>query len=77
MPIYEYECKKCGVRFERLIRDASRDIPNKCPDCGAAKPVKVFSAFSVAAPSHESPSACSSCAADSCPYSGGECGGCD
>ena len=75
MPIYEYECAKCGNRFEKLIRNMAADIPDKCPKCGAAKPKKVFSAFSVAAaaPSASSES-CSSCASEgSCPYSGGGC----
>ncbi len=32
MPIYEYECEQCGVRFERLQRmlDAPLSI---CPEC--------------------------------------------
>ena len=33
MPIYEYECKTCGHRFEELqnIHDAS---VKTCPECG-------------------------------------------
>jgi putative FmdB family regulatory protein len=33
MPLYEYECKACGVRFERqqLITD---DPVKTCPECG-------------------------------------------
>ncbi len=32
MPLYEYQCKDCGVRFERVqsFRDASL---TKCPEC--------------------------------------------
>ena len=72
MPIYEYECRKCGTRFERLIRNATRDVPDKCPKCGAAKPEKVLSAFSVAVAGGHGPSdACESCPSGSCPYSGG------
>ncbi len=34
MPIYEYECKQCGYRFERMKRFS--DPPEKvCPECGA------------------------------------------
>ncbi|MDA8218768.1 MAG: hypothetical protein M0Z94_14265 [Dehalococcoidales bacterium] len=35
MPIYEYECRHCGVRFER--RQSVHEDPVKdCPDCGGA-----------------------------------------
>ncbi|MGD8243667.1 MAG: zinc ribbon domain-containing protein [Anaerolineae bacterium] len=33
MPLYEYECESCGVRFER--RQHMEDEPVKeCPECG-------------------------------------------
>ena len=32
MPIYEYECEQCGVRFERLQRMAD-DPVTACPEC--------------------------------------------
>lgn len=33
MPLYEYQCKKCGHRFERIQR-FSDPLVKKCPDCG-------------------------------------------
>jgi putative FmdB family regulatory protein len=33
MPLYEYECKKCGHRFEK-IQLYSAKIVKKCPECG-------------------------------------------
>jgi putative FmdB family regulatory protein len=33
MPLYEYECQKCGHRFER-IQKFSDAMVKKCPDCG-------------------------------------------
>jgi putative FmdB family regulatory protein len=72
MPIYEYECAACGYRFERLIRNASTDTPDRCPKCGKPKPTKTFSAFSVGASEPESSPSCSTCPSDTCPYSGGE-----
>jgi putative FmdB family regulatory protein len=33
MPLYEYECKKCGHRFERIQR-FSDPMVKKCPECG-------------------------------------------
>ncbi len=32
MPIYEYECEQCGVRFERLQRMADASLTD-CPEC--------------------------------------------
>jgi putative FmdB family regulatory protein len=32
MPIYEYECEQCGVRFERLQHMADAPL-NECPEC--------------------------------------------
>jgi len=33
MPLYEYRCLECGVRFERLQR-VSDDPVAECPECG-------------------------------------------
>ena len=33
MPLYEYECQKCGHRFER-IQKFSDAMVKKCPQCG-------------------------------------------
>ena len=33
MPLYEYECKKCHHRFERIQKFSDPHI-KKCPDCG-------------------------------------------
>ncbi len=33
MPVYEYECEQCGVRFERLQRMADAPL-TVCPECG-------------------------------------------
>ena len=46
MPIYEYECKKCGKTFEiyQRITETSKDV--KCPVCGEPDPQRKISAFS-------------------------------
>jgi putative FmdB family regulatory protein len=33
MPLYEYECKRCRHRFERIQKFADPHI-KKCPECG-------------------------------------------
>jgi putative FmdB family regulatory protein len=35
MPLYEYQCRKCKHRFER-IQKFSDPILKKCPECGGA-----------------------------------------
>jgi len=33
VPLYEYQCSKCGHRFERIQKFSDPD-PKKCPECG-------------------------------------------
>jgi putative FmdB family regulatory protein len=33
MPTYEYECKKCGQRFER-VQSITDEPLGECPECG-------------------------------------------
>jgi putative FmdB family regulatory protein len=42
MPIYEFECSKCGARFEELVR-AGRSAP--CPRCGSDEAERRYSAL--------------------------------
>ncbi|MEI6564399.1 MAG: zinc ribbon domain-containing protein [bacterium] len=72
MPIYEYECGKCGGHVESLIRNEA-DIPKVCKCGGKLK--KALSGFSVSmAPSgghkHEPSAACAACPSSGCPHSG-------
>ena len=34
MPLYEYQCKKCKHKFEKIQKFSDRPI-KKCPDCGS------------------------------------------
>jgi putative FmdB family regulatory protein len=45
MPLYEYQCRKCGKIFEllRRIKDADGDL--ECPNCHAPKVERQFSSF--------------------------------
>jgi len=55
MPIYEYECRNCGDKFElrRNVKDNDSEV--LCPRCGAPHPQRVFSLF-LSSPSAESTS---------------------
>jgi putative FmdB family regulatory protein len=33
MPLYEYQCKKCGHRFERIQKFSDPPV-KRCPECG-------------------------------------------
>jgi len=35
MPLYEYQCKKCGHIFEKILKFSDKPI-KKCPECGGA-----------------------------------------
>ncbi len=43
MPIYEFECGECGMRFEEL---AAAGAAVACPSCGAERSRRLFSAVS-------------------------------
>ncbi|MFP3880210.1 MAG: FmdB family zinc ribbon protein [Dehalococcoidia bacterium] len=45
MPIYEYQCTRCGEKFE--VRQAiGEDGSNlSCPKCNADRPKRIFSSF--------------------------------
>jgi putative FmdB family regulatory protein len=51
MPIYEYNCKKCDSKFEKLVKNAANADHAVCPQCGSkdtAKALSVFAAVSSA-----------------------------
>lgn len=43
MPLYDYECQKCGTQFEESCRldDADSFTPN-CPECGTNSVNKII-----------------------------------
>jgi len=47
MPIYEFQCEKCGKDSELLIRSSNWQ-GTKCPHCGSEKIAKKFSTFASA-----------------------------
>ena len=46
MPLYEYRCRECGERFEKLVRFSASASEIECAKCGARKVDKLISAFS-------------------------------
>ncbi|MBA3973080.1 MAG: zinc ribbon domain-containing protein [Candidatus Solibacter sp.] len=45
MPIFEYRCRDCGSRFEKLIRRDSDIASLTCPSCGEQHLEKELSTF--------------------------------
>ena len=46
MPIFEYDCKGCGVAFEQLVQGAGEPA---CPSCASTELEKKLSSFAVSA----------------------------
>lgn len=55
MPLYEYQCGQCGVRFEifQAIGEGSSGLT--CPKCHAPDPKRLVSSFATPDPAREPP----------------------
>lgn len=76
MPVYEYECQKCG-HVTSFRESMSYEGEHPCEECASTKTVKVLSTFAPhggsssapACPSGACPTGPSSpCAGGSCPF---------
>ena len=47
MPLYEYQCPKCGEQFEEIV-PFSRADEVVCEKCGYEKPERLMSTFATA-----------------------------
>ncbi len=43
MPLYEYQCKKCGTTSEFLVGVGQEQTEIKCRKCGSTELEKIFS----------------------------------
>jgi len=44
MPLYEFKCEECGVRFEELVAAGAEDVA--CPSCSAHETRRLLSSVS-------------------------------
>ena len=44
MPVYEFECEECGLRFEELAPSTTRTLA--CPTCGSERTRRLLSPVS-------------------------------
>jgi len=48
MPIYQYQCQKCGWEWDRLEKNPKSKIQNpKCPNCNSEKIEKKLVSFGI------------------------------
>lgn len=47
MPMYEYACRKCDHRFEKLVKSISSTEKVPCPECGSKQTERAVSVFAV------------------------------
>ncbi len=43
MPLYEYQCERCGDTFEELVSLSERDNGRACPKCHSKRARRVVS----------------------------------
>lgn len=67
MPLYEFQCKQCGHRFEKLYKHTETGDNLNCTRCGSSELRRLISGFS--APGTGGQNKCASC-------KGGNCGSC-
>lgn len=45
MPLYEYQCRKCGKQFEKVVSMSEADQKQSCPYCNGKNTEKLLSVF--------------------------------
>lgn len=45
MPVYEYQCAKCGETFDFIAGLSDRDAKAVCPSCGSRDATRKFGVF--------------------------------
>jgi putative FmdB family regulatory protein len=60
MPIFEYQCRHCGTKFEKIVSSATATAT--CKNCGSPEVEKLLSVFAVVGSS----SSTAASAADPC-----------
>jgi putative FmdB family regulatory protein len=48
MPLYDYRCRNCGHRFEKLVRSQPGPGVLECPACGQTTALRQLSTFATA-----------------------------
>ncbi len=67
MPVFEFRCRACKHRFERLV--SHNDEAVTCPECKSSDVMKLFSTFAARSGDKTIGSSCAGCG-------GGDCASC-
>ncbi len=65
MPLYEYKCSDCEIKFDALRAMSAADVPIACPQCDSENTNRMISLFSAIGSNGViagSGSSCGSCA---------------
>ena len=73
MPVYEYYCRRCDSKFEKLRPMAVAEQPAECPagHAGEARTISVFATFSKDAGGETAPVAGGCCGGGGCACAAG------
>jgi putative FmdB family regulatory protein len=55
MPIFEYRCRECGAKFEKIVQNGSTEIT--CTRCASKRVEQLLSVFAVSGVSREAAAA--------------------
>ncbi len=68
MPMFEFNCRKCGADFEELVATSGELAP--CPECGSRRVAKRISSFAVAGEARQAGGGggCGGCSGGSCSH---------
>jgi putative FmdB family regulatory protein len=53
MPIFEFQCRSCGMKFERIVNSAA--ATTTCKNCGSLEVEKLLSVLAVVGSSSPGP----------------------
>jgi putative FmdB family regulatory protein len=73
MPMYEYYCRECDTRIEKLRPADARDQPVACPNDATHRPKRLLSVFATMTSSKDAYSASAGPSGGGCAC-GGHCG---
>lgn len=45
MPIFDYKCRKCGAKFEKIVKSADEQVV--CEECGGKAVTRLLGGFAV------------------------------
>ena len=74
MPMYEYYCRECATRIEKLRPSAERDAPVVCPNDATHRPKRLLSVFATLTSSKSDPRAAAGPSSAGGCACGGNCG---